>query len=507
MMPKSPLKVLSFIALASVMTSVLLMAVRSYYAISFIEPLQGATRGAEYENLYSIWKYIFGGAVYADQTKIPFAGSYYNWLFYAAYGEVAELFLRAFSLNEAWLPTIIRLTTGAGLFVGAFLAYRSFTDLLEIDDPALKILSASFAVFVFFGPLIGFFGISATPDIWPLVIAVASTWYFIRNYHDRPLLTILLICALSYIAWGFKQNFIYIPAIIGAYLLLRRRWRDAAILTAVLCISGVVTMIIGGSIFSKMLYFGGTHIYLSLDQFFISFMNFAVKTIPLSAAAAAVIIVIIVSSEARLTVVTHLKNRPTMTVPFLGVLITGIEAFPTSAIIYAGEHHFFTFSYYLAFSTLTIIVRLAKKGTVPKFFILMLSLGWFGNILASGSVLLGFKGVLSVRSHHEHLTAVRACLKDVPRPVYVEDPNSALPWMLPATQHFVVHMNYFSDRAAGIEKESGGIGGLIDKGFFATLALGEGRAGGFDGSDLKLYKKRSEPCGGFDIYARIEKAN
>ena len=74
--------------------------------------------------------------------------------------------------------------------------------------------------------------------------------------------------------------------------------------------------------------------------------------------------------------------------------------------------------------------------------------------------------------------------------------------MTSAKQPFVLHLNYPFDLAAGIEMEGGGIGGLIDQGYFATLALDKGRKGHFDGSELKRYRSRPGDCAGLIIYDR-----
>ncbi|MDA1089166.1 MAG: hypothetical protein O3A85_02470 [Proteobacteria bacterium] len=479
--------------------SVFLMAARSYYAFSFDEPLQGFTRGAEYETLYSIWKYVFDGTVYVDQTRIPYDGTFYNWLFYAAYGEITGLVLKALGLSDPWLPTITRLITLSALAVGSFITYRSFNDTLEIKDPTFKALSGAFAVFIFFGPLIGFFGISATPDIWPMVFTVAAIWLFIRQYDSAPIKAILWVCVFSYLSWGFKQNFIYIPATVGLYLLIHRQWRDAALLTVIMCSAGLITLAIGGGIYSKMLYFGGTHLYFTFDLLVRNIANFMVKALPILAVGAAGGLYF---SATRRVVLEKLTQRPVLVVPFLGGVVTGIETLATSGLQASSENHFFVFSYFLTFAALAIIVWAGRREMVSGAFAGILALGWVGNLAATGSVLLGFKGVVSVRPYHESLVAAKPCLKYLREPFFIANPYLALPWITPSKQPFVMHLNYPFDRAAGIKMEGGGVGGLIDQGYFATLALDKGRNGHFDGSNLKRYRSRPEVCAGLIIYDR-----
>ena len=127
-------RTVSYLALGAAGLGVLLIAVRGYYAISFSEPLQLVTSGAEYESLFVIWKYINGLTVYADHTRIPFAGSFYNWVYYFFYGEVTGAGLNHLSLGDAWLPTVTRLITAAGAVYGAWISARLFREFSAAGD-------------------------------------------------------------------------------------------------------------------------------------------------------------------------------------------------------------------------------------------------------------------------------------------------------------------------------------------------------------------------------------
>jgi len=97
---------------------------------------------------------------------------------------------------------------------------------------------------------------------------------------------------------------------------------------------------------------------------------------------------------------------------------------------------------------------------------------------------------------------MQLCLiaKDLRQPMFVADQYLSLPWMIPAKEHFVVQTNYRFDKPLGIAMEGGGIGGLIDKGYFASIAI---VGNNFDGSNLRQYRNRNEKCGAFTIFDRI----
>ena len=80
--------------------------------------------------------------------------------------------------------------------------------------------------------------------------------------------------------------------------------------------------------------------------------------------------------------------------------------------------------------------------------------------------------------------------------------SSSLPWIMPPKNPFVSHYHYFTDHAAGIKMEQGGISGLMDRGYFATLAF-QSKVDRYDGADLKRYQIRPQTCPGLVIYDRI----
>ena len=130
--------------------------------------------------------------------------------------------------------------------------------------------------------------------------------------------------------------------------------------------------------------------------------------------------------------------------------------------------------------------------------------GWLVHLIGVGSVLAGINGKLSNYYVHRDFIKAQKCLrsKNRPEPIFIDHPYLSLPWMYPASEHFVVQTSYRWDRTAGVKMKDGGLGGLMDKGYFSTLALNKERGGHYDGSDLSLYKRTSEQCGGFVLYRK-----
>jgi hypothetical protein len=502
-------RTISYLALSAAGLGVLLIAVRGYYAISFSEPLQLVTSGAEYESLFVIWKYINGLTVYADHTRIPFAGSFYNWVYYFFYGEVTVAALNFLSLGDAWLPTVTRLITATGAVYGAWIATRLFWEFSAAGDDFLNCVGLALALLIFLGPLMGFFGIATQPDIWGFAFDVTSVYAFLRLYQRRPLTGVLVFCLFAYLAWGFKQIFVFSTGTVGLFLLLRRDWKMLGVLVVLSWTGWGATLGLGSAQYVKTIVaFGGSTVSLDSANLIRNLSNFSVKFLPVLLGLAGVLAAIILSGRSKALIadvrssLTAKGHRPHSALALIGAIITGVLIIPASAKLGASESYYFMLTFFLSLLLLSGLAWVRKPDVWPVTVSLPLGMGWLLHGLAICLVFAGVTGVLSKRHTHTAVSQVRDCLveKKLSQPLFISDQYLSLPWMVPAEQHFVVQTNYRWDKPGGIEMEGGGIGGLIDKGYFATIVLGGNT---YDGSDLKRYRKLKEKCGAFSIFNRI----
>ena len=503
-------RTVSHLALIAAGLGVVLMAVRGFNAISFSEPLQLVTSGAEYESLYVIWKYVHGLTIYADHYRIPFAGTVYNWLYYTFYGEITGLVLSSLSLGDAWLPTITRLITATGMVYGTWITAKLFIEFPAAGNETLKRLGFAFAVLLFFGPMMGFFGIATQPDIWGFAFDVTAIYVFLRFYERQPLMGIVLFCLFAYLAWGFKQIFVFSTGTVGLFLLLRRDWKTLGALIALSVLAWGATLAIGTSQYVKnILTFGGSAVLLSEAQLFRNLTNAGIKFLPLWFGLAGVLAAFIWSGRSRVLVGDAassilLKGAGShFGLAILGSLVTGVIVLPASAKVGAAENYYFLLSFFLTLALLSGLAKIKANGGWPAMVSLPFSLGWLLHGLAICLVIGGMTGVLSNRHQHVEMSSISKCLieKNLPAPVFVASQYLSLPWMFPAKHHFVVHTNYRWDKPAGVEMEGGGVGGLIDLGYFAAIAVQKKT---FDGSDFRRYRLEDEKCGDFNIFKRFD---
>ena len=497
------------IALGTAILCVLLMAVRSYYSISFHLPLQLMTSGAEYESLYAVWKYINGLTVYANHNRIPFAGSFYNWFYYFFYGEITGAILDVLMLDDAWLPTITRLITIIGAIYGAFISSKIFCSFSGANKNFTNKIGLALAILIFLGPLMGFFGIATQPDIWGFAFDVTAIYLFLRFYEEKPLIGVVLFCVFAYFAWGFKQIFVYSTGSVGLFLLFRRDWGNLFVLTCLSLAGWSATLGLGTAQYIKtIILFGGSTVAFDSAQLLRNLCNFAIKVIPILLGLFGLIMVIIHTGKSK-NLFQEVRNslekkgyKPHLGLSLLGILFTGIIVIPASSKLGSAENYYFMLSFFLSLFLLSLIFWVEKMVELPGAILWPFGLGWSLQGLAICLVFLGVNGVISKRPTHEFITQVQNCLvkKNLPQPFFISDQYLSLPWVVPAKQHFVIQTNYRWDKPGGVKMEGDGVGGLIDKGYFASVIL-SGET--FDGSDLQQYRNREEKCGSYNIFDRI----
>jgi len=481
----------------AVACTLLLMGVRVADAISLREPLLVITGGAEAENTFAIWRYVRGESAYSSPYVIPFAGSYYNWLYYAAYGEVIGFWQRMLQLADIWQPTIGRLISLAVVILGTGLTWRLLRDPSRHSSFARR-LAGPLSFTLFLGPLIGYWAVALHSEMAAAVCGVGACLIFTRLYETRPMGAIVAASVLSFAAWSFKQSNVYVAGGLGLFLLLRRDFLGLAAAIAIHVI-GVGLVTIGGTTaFVRMMSMADQTMAFSMAQFVRNLVNLAVKTTPHLALLVPLGAIALKLARRWPAIIadTHLC------LALSGLIAAAALALPASAKIGAAENYYFTMVFFLAYAGVAAIDYLARHGELPRIVAPALTAGFALHAVACLAVVFGFTGVTSVRDWHEHYAARSACLKGRPAPMFHGDPGMNLPWITGSPgPHFVLANIYHEDRGLGRPFERDGIGGLIREGYFKTIALTVGEDPVYDGGDLRLHYVLDTPnCAGLAIY-------
>lgn len=486
------------VAWAAVLTNVVLMALRAYSAISFSEPLFVVTSGAEEESALSIWKFIAGKTLYTDPHKIPFVASTYNWLYYYLYGGVTRFFITALSLDIAWLPTIGRLISLAITIIGIAALYWACRILMPSKSFSEKLL-LPIAMFVFIGPLVGFWAISLNVELAATVCTVLAAICFYKFFNDRPELAIILTSIFGYLAWCFKQNHIFVAGTLILFLLLRKEWRLVVIVCVIFGAGWAVAVVGGSEAYVKMLFHKSVDTTLLVSRLIRNLSNFAIKATPLIA-----LLAICLGYLATRRTWAEILREPNTMFSLCGLAVTLTLSLIMSAKHGASENYYFVVTIFMVFVSICLIPRFIKSQTEIRLSASILICGWVLNIIASGSVIAGVNGVLSVRHWHDRHVAEKACFKDLPGPLLpVSRSYLTMPWITPSEPRFNLYYTYLKDRKAGRWLEGGGIGQLIENGYFGTIILAKNSPKEFDDGKIeKYYSLTPSPCEGHAVYLR-----
>jgi hypothetical protein len=485
-----------------VILCIALFFIRASDVISFNYPIHVITSGWEQESLLAIWNFKAGAAVYVSRFEVPFRWAIYNWLYYASYGTAVTAASDLFSLADAWLPTITRLLTLAGVVFAAVVSYLSFRVLLAPWEPPVRSLAFGFAALVAVGPLVGFWGITTRPDVWAMALEILGILAFAGLYRRNRLVSVVVFCVIAYAAWGFKQANVTAVGAVGLLLLVRRDWASLTVLVLTMVLAWGGTLAVGSEKYVRSILLMEYEPVNTMQEAVKNFVNFATKFIP-GLVIGLVSMVVIASSRTLRRAARELwwKEDPAL-LSIGGLLISTLMVLPSSMHQGAAENYYFTLSYFLSLFALWGLRKALSEGRIASVLLGIGAAGWVLQGVAVALVLAGFAGVLSVRSTHDMLVENKRCLDSLPRPVFVDDAYLSLPWMTPGSLPFVLAYGYDEDRNADRPFERGGVGGMIEGGFFAALALPRGTLSTFDGGSLAAYERIEHPCPTFDVFLR-----
>lgn len=490
-------------ALVTVIAALVLMGVRLSSAMSFAYPMHVVTSGWEQESLFAMWKYVYGKDIYTDPYKIPYSIAFFNWLFYESYGTFIILIKSLFGLSDDWIPTIGRGMTLVGLLCGTLVSYQALMVVSGAQSRALRGLFFLVSVYLMFGPLVGFWGFTIRSDIWGMVLDIFAIFLFWRFYPTRPYTAAALAATALFCAWSFKQIDVFSAIAIGLFLLFHLRIRVLIVLTAVYFLFVSVVLLVGSEEYIKTIFLRPAIYGFDLEHFFRNLKNFALKSTPTLFPLVAIVAALVFSESIRKAVFASQAARFVM----IGIVPIFILTLLISSKIGAAENYYFVFSFYVAlgvavFLKITLEDEALLSGhrfvALRNTVVYTMLLGWGTAAAAILSVFLGFFGVLSIQSDHDRLSAIKACLQPMPTPVYNQDMYASLPWMNPSEPPIILSWNYRLERKMGLPFERGGVGGLVESGYFVSLLIPENMTK-LDGGSLDGYKNTGQTCAGYAI--------
>jgi hypothetical protein len=236
--------VLMAIFLLPAATAVATLAVRTR---SVFEPAGHylATSGGEPVSIYNVLKLQRGLVLYEDPRVPPYyPTTLYNVGFYHFYAAAAWPFRHEMA---TLVPALRLVTLGlAGLGLAALVGFstRVWNRRSPGSRPGLVGLAMGLAaVATFFGPLAGWWVLTARPDIGAAAFAGFGLLLVLGLGTDRPRLAAVLAGVCLAAAWSFKQSSVLIAAGLVLAALARRRYVPAGLLLLPLALAAATCLL------------------------------------------------------------------------------------------------------------------------------------------------------------------------------------------------------------------------------------------------------------------------
>lgn len=429
-------------------------------------PGVAVTSGFEEESWFAMWRFAHGQPVFADPTRLPFAGTYFNWLFYGAYGGIARPAVAI--AGDAAIPSAGRLLSGILALgaIGVFLwAFRTLGDGL---------VTTAFAAFALLGPLVSWWALTVRPDIGALTFEALGVALVLRAMTDSRRAWFAAAGVAFFVAWSFKQSFVFsLVAAVGC-LLVRRAWRDALRLGGVFAALAGAVLILGGTNYRS----GIAHTAAVNDFYLAHGLNnvsdLLAKTAPLW-----ILPAVLLLRWRSLGRTAHSLSPAGSQLCWIGLATTAALGTTLSCKLGASTNYFFSALPFLV--GLNVLGFGAVRSPVLKLspFALALAL----QLLA----LTGLAGHVTLARQSAEVARLWSEWRAYPQPRFASLTIFNLPWISPDSPPLVLAYNYPLQRQAGVEFEHGGVGGMISRGELAALLLPENEAACFDGATLEHY--------------------
>ncbi|MES2692478.1 MAG: hypothetical protein V4773_03320 [Verrucomicrobiota bacterium] len=456
-------------------------ATRRYLSIREVAQIAPGTTqstGCEEESFYAVWRAARGQEVYADTARLPFASAYFNWAFYRSYGAFVRPIIEQH--GDAALPFAGRLLTLIGAVAGALVAGLLCAALLREQPGEIRWLGIALGAAAFLGPITSWWIVTVRPDIWAYALEACAVALLLWQYRTRPKLSVFLATLLFFASWSFKHNYVAGLGAALVFLLVRKDWLGAALMTIVsIALWGTTIATMGASYWESIR--SSTHADFSLGNGLGIGKQALMKSLPVLVALPLVLRTLFLR---RHTTSPRTLAGDALLLGAIGLALSTLLTFPSTCKIGAASNYYFTV-FFIACLAVCAALALNRATYTP----LLVALGLATVLVAP---LTGKFGTLSLRPSALDLAERWRAWQQQPEPRYSFDLRLNVPWLVRTSPPIVLAYNYDWDRRHQRTFESGGIGGLIEQGYFASLFLPADTTTHHDGGSLKRYTRVSD---------------
>jgi len=460
--------------------TLILFVIRLYNTFSIQHSLTG---GIEDEGLLAIWltkntnffqnHYLFFPTIENFDNKI-FNLFQYNWLWYIANSYLVALFENIFSLSDKYFANLVRVNNLIFSVISLVILY--------LICPKQKIspkINFIFSFFIIFGPLIGFWNISAKPDMAFLMFEIFAIYLIIKNINKLNWKNILFITLVLYLSWSMKQTSIITSIAFFIYLILKKNtiifFYFFFFLTLI-----IVTFVIGGETYISNLLWLNAKTNFSLLHFLKLFFSSILKILPL--VVLSLLILISLKKEKKI----QIKNNNILLFLIIGIICSTINIILSYHVGSAPNYYFISAIYLLIFVIFNYEQIFLFNSNFNNIFNLSL-------IIQIVLIIFVISGILGrTKPHHfDQVQEFKICTSNIKTPIYFSKIDYyRLPWIAGHYEKNPLIQNWFYDRQyenQDISKTP--IFKFIKNGIFQSLVLTNDFEQKFNLKEYKLLKE------------------
>lgn len=275
----------SFVILFSLAFVIFLFRFYGTFLYSF--PAHVITGGAEDSGLFAVWlvKNNYNFDHYKEFYELGFqnpelhSAFHYNWFLYYSRAFFVSSMQKLLSLNDLWLPTLIRLQTFFFSILSLLIYFLILKKISSLDK--IKLFFISF--FIFFGPVTGYWVISAKPDLNYIFFELLAFYFFIKNINNINYKNLFLMAIFCYFAFSTKQTSLTVFMSINLYFLINKKFKNLLYFTSIFIIAILLTnFIFNNLLFDSIFFHKASGIDFSIKHFFIVLFDFLSKSLTVS---------------------------------------------------------------------------------------------------------------------------------------------------------------------------------------------------------------------------------
>ena len=460
--------------------TLILFVTRLYNTFSIQHSLTG---GIEDEGLLAIWltqntdffqnHYLFFPKIENYDNKI-FNLFQYNWLWYISNSQLVALFENIFSLSDKYFANLVRVNNLIFSIISFIILF-----LIFLKQKISHKINFIFCFFIIFGPLVGFWSISAKPDMAYLMFEIFAIYLVINNINKLNYKNILFITLVLYLSWSMKQTSIITSISLFIYLILKKDriifFYCFSFLTLI-----IITFSIGGENYINNLLWLDAKTNFSLLHFFKLFFSSILKILPIFILA--ILILIKLNNEKKLAT----KNDNLFLFTIIGIACSMLNILLSYHIGSAPNYYFITSVYLLIF----VMLKFKQIYSFNSKFKTLFNLSLIVQIVLINLVIFGFVG-RTKPFHFDQVKNFKVCTSSIEKPIFFSKIEYyRLPWIAGNYEENPLIQNWFYDRKyENYELANTPIYKLIESGKFQSLILTQNLEKKYNLKKYRLFKK------------------